>query len=138
MYLFRRHPDGWAICLIAHQRLGRWVIPGGHVEDGESPCDAARREVAEETGLSVRSLTWWRAVTMDAWPDSHHGAPHVHIDQQFIALAGPPVAVPELGEVAWYRRDDLAEVELFDDTRAALDAIWGDLRSAVAPVAVPS
>ncbi len=32
---------------------GRWTLPGGGVEHGESPRDAVRREVAEETGLDA-------------------------------------------------------------------------------------
>ena len=32
---------------------GRWDIPGGHVEEGESPERALRREVREETGFDV-------------------------------------------------------------------------------------
>ena len=34
--------------------LGLWSVPGGLVDLGETTVDAARREVAEETGLKVR------------------------------------------------------------------------------------
>jgi ADP-ribose pyrophosphatase YjhB (NUDIX family) len=34
--------------------LGRWVIPGGRVELGESPEAAAHREIREECGLEIR------------------------------------------------------------------------------------
>ncbi len=35
--------------------VGRWSIPGGRVEPGESDAQAVSREVAEETGLTVRA-----------------------------------------------------------------------------------
>ena len=36
--------------------LGLWIAPGGKIESGESPHEAARREMAEETGLTVEGL----------------------------------------------------------------------------------
>ncbi len=36
---------------------GTWALPGGHLEPGESVEDCARREVLEETGLSVEDLS---------------------------------------------------------------------------------
>ena len=34
----------------------RWTPPGGRIENGEAPAEAARRELYEETGLVVDSL----------------------------------------------------------------------------------
>jgi 8-oxo-dGTP diphosphatase len=38
--------------------LGLWIAPGGKVELDESPMDAAKREMFEETGLHVSNLDW--------------------------------------------------------------------------------
>lgn len=49
--VFRRNETRIEILMI-QDRLGRWTIPKGHVEAGESIEQTALREVAEETGLS--------------------------------------------------------------------------------------
>lgn len=47
-----RHKDGTTQILMIQDKLGRWSIPKGHVEEGESLEQTAEREIGEETGLT--------------------------------------------------------------------------------------
>lgn len=44
------------ILLVKHKKLGLWLAPGGHVEDGEMPHQAAEREFWEEAGVKVKAV----------------------------------------------------------------------------------
>jgi 8-oxo-dGTP pyrophosphatase MutT (NUDIX family) len=54
--VFRRGVEGAVEILMIQDRLGRWTIPKGHVEEGESLEQTALREVTEETGLASLSI----------------------------------------------------------------------------------
>ncbi len=54
--VWRRHDDGGIDILMIQDRLGRWTIPKGHVENGEKLEQTALREVTEETGLQELRL----------------------------------------------------------------------------------
>lgn len=41
-----------------HPKVGAFLPPGGHIEPNEDPAEAVRREVKEETGLSIEVLSW--------------------------------------------------------------------------------
>jgi ADP-ribose pyrophosphatase YjhB (NUDIX family) len=42
--------------LLWHKRLKRWMPAGGHVDENETPEDAAKRECKEETNLDVQII----------------------------------------------------------------------------------
>ena len=46
--------------------VGKWIAPGGHLEKGESPDDCVKREVLEETGLTLKSARFRAIVTFCA------------------------------------------------------------------------
>jgi 8-oxo-dGTP pyrophosphatase MutT (NUDIX family) len=54
--VFRRGADGVARYLLIRDSYENWGFPKGHVERGEPPAEAARREVTEETGLDSLEL----------------------------------------------------------------------------------
>ena len=43
----------WEVFLIQHHRGGYWGFPKGHAEPGETPEQAAGRELKEETNLEI-------------------------------------------------------------------------------------
>ncbi|HMD45856.1 MAG TPA: NUDIX domain-containing protein [Acidimicrobiales bacterium] len=95
--------------LHRHRRLGRWMQTGGHVEAGEEPWRAARREGEEETGLALAEPPGGPVlVDVDVHPAANG---HTHLDLRYL-LVGPdrdPTPPPgESPEVAWFDWEEAA------------------------------
>lgn len=57
--VFRHGKDGKIEILLIQDAKERWTIPKGHIEEGETAQQTARREIGEEAGLgSVDVLSW--------------------------------------------------------------------------------
>lgn len=115
--------DGDRILMVQEEKPalhGRWNLPGGHVDHGESPNDAAVREAREEVGLT---LTMSGVVGVYANPKS------VRFVYRAEANGEQPAPGDEILAVRWVLLDDLLatpDAELVSP--ASLRLIVADLR----------
>ena len=95
--------------LHLHKRLGRWMQPGGHIDPGETPPVAARREAMEELGLTVEHPSGGPHLLH---LDVHEAAlGHTHLDLRYLLVGGDADPQPPPGEspeARWFDWDEAA------------------------------
>lgn len=102
------------VLLTLHAKAGRWFQFGGHLEASDATlADAARREVAEESGLASFTLDPDVAMLDVHWVEFCGEGVH-HLDVRFVAQADPSDAYSvseESHDVRWFPLTDLPELE---------------------------
>lgn len=99
------------IVLHRHKRLGLWLQPGGHLDPGEWPHDAALREGEEETGLSLSHPPDGPFLLH---VDAHDGGRgHRHLDLRYVLRGSDVDPSPPQGEsqdCRWFGWEDATAV----------------------------
>lgn len=57
--VFRRNKEGEVEILLIQDAKDRWTIPKGHIEEGETAQQTAKREIGEEAGLTDVEVLGW-------------------------------------------------------------------------------
>jgi ADP-ribose pyrophosphatase YjhB (NUDIX family) len=117
------HPMGAVIG--RRDRRGRllWSLPKGHIEPGESPEQAAIREVAEETGIIGRIVG--QLGTIDFWFMADGRRVHKTVHHYLLRAEGGELsdADVEVAAVAWVPLEEIGARLAYEDERALLDRV---------------
>ncbi len=101
--------------------MGSWTLPGGAQELGETTEEAARRELAEETGVSVGELHLAAAVNNIRRDDGERIQFHYTIiDYAAAWAAGEPVAGSDVSEAVWAPVDELEPYALWTEAHRVI------------------
>ena len=103
-----------------HTHLGgTWAIPGGALDQGETPLEGALREFDEEIGVPLHERQFEIA---EVHEDDHGGWSYWTLVVDVPEPFDPPATLTwETSEVRWVRSSELATLELFGAFRATLE-----------------
>lgn len=134
-------PTPWAVLLVRRGKppaMGQWSLPGGAQELGETAECAARRELAEETGLVAGPLI------LAANVDSIHYDIEDRVQYHYTILdfagywqKGEPCAGGDVTEAVFASLDDLARYELWSEAHRVIGLARRVLSSACDATAMP-
>ncbi len=100
---------------------GKWIGVGGHVENGETPEECVRREVLEETGLILHSVSFRGVVDFrsERWADE---AMYLYTSDDFTG----ELSDCDEGELAFIPKKDVFSLSLWEGDRAFLAYLLED------------
>lgn len=120
--------DGERLLLTKRTDNGEWCLPGGAIEPGERPAEAAERETLEETGLSVRVTgligVYSNPDVVVVYPDGNR-VQIVGVVFRAEAVGGEAGTSAEVSESGWFTAEEAARLTVIAGHRPILPAVFG-------------
>ncbi|MEI3507898.1 MAG: NUDIX hydrolase [Oscillospiraceae bacterium] len=126
------NPKNKKILLVKHHLFDKWVQPGGHIEDDETPEEAAAREVFEETGIRIKLIgerfpredDMIRPLGIQC-NRKDNGDKHFDIIYAAIPNNGDAdlIVSDESTGIGWFSRNELENLPIFPDVKITMDYI---------------
>ncbi len=108
------------LLLIHHRKLGKWLPPGGHIHENETPDDALKREFREELNLEIEILNRsdipeegniTKQLAVPFYVNVHNVGDHEHCCFFYLCRPKNPESVKlnesELNDFGWFSADEL-------------------------------
>lgn len=137
VFLLTEIEGKYKLLLLFHKKMNRWLIPGGHIEMGENPVEAARREVQEETNLEniiffslkenlyknysdAKYILSPEYVFEEKISVNNNEPEHIHVDFIYFAKTSSYLNIKNNEEeslgIKWVTKSELNDLNLFDMT----------------------
>jgi len=101
---------GKLFLMKSHKWGGNYVIPGGHIELGESAVDALKREIKEETGLDIFDIEFIGIQEFIFDPAFWKKRHFVFLDYACKTNSSEATLNSEGQEYGWFSLDELSKI----------------------------
>lgn len=129
--------------LIQHRKLGKWLAPGGHLQEGEEPHAGALREVQEEIGCEGRIVNLLDVprvgspaipqlpapfcILAETIPANPRDDEHIHIDFIYAVEIDPAavlnVSEAEIVHARWVTIREIEQLDTYENVKQVCRAI---------------
>ncbi|MGM0422390.1 MAG: NUDIX hydrolase [Pseudomonadota bacterium] len=135
--VFKHRVGAFVICMAKDRILmlkpkdgqGLWELPGGGLDDGESPKQAVLRETYEETGFDLSNCDLKRIHEQQVYQHVAEQDCFWNYDQIYFLMTGDdlencafsgPRETPEQGQMAWISKEELQNLPMKNTTAKAM------------------
>ncbi len=140
-YVYDRNADEFL--LILHKKLGKWLPPGGHLDEGEQPHEGVLRELFEEIGVPGQIIDLLETPDVGTPETAQLPAPfcilyeniaspidgeeHMHIDFVYVVRINSSeplnLGTDEVSLAKWVSAENINQIDTYNNVKQVCRAI---------------